>query len=213
MTVLGAVGFFLSGVPPVAAEAPIKTIRAAVESYAAELPETNPRRFFIDPAVLAVNNGAADRLFVVGLTPNNTTVNIYIDDILVDAVSVAAEPEDRVAVFSYQIKWLLAQETHTVYAQAVDRAGAVSKPSSRMYFSVNDATVPQISATRIEGDGAVEAVAVSSGRPPRPLAGILTPPNGVNAPPVTISRTETALLLIIAALLSSWLWSGRRQER
>ena len=207
-----ALGFFVFGAASVCAALPLEHARELVERYALERYGTSTRPFFIDPTVLTVNDGAgvpAQTPTIIGLAPNHTTLQIFIDDLLVGSVSVN-EPAGQVAMFSYQLQWLVAQETHAVYVQAVNSRGVLSKPSSRFYFSVNDALVPQISATRIERAGPVDSEMTA----PAPLlqmqnTDLLALATVVAARRGGVNKVEVLLSGVIIALLVAWLWRGR----
>lgn len=210
-------GLFWLSLVPARAELSIAQMRDTVERYAAARDDATERVFFIDPIVVRVEGegvAATQQPLVVGLTANNTNIRIFIDDILVDTVPVY-ESEGEVAIFAYQPQWLLAQDMHSVYVQAVNGRGTVSKRSNRLYFSVNDALVPQISATRIER--AEEAVLPASAR-----VTITTPLlNFTNQQALALTevvavtnggvdRSEAVLFGIIIILLAGWLWRERR---
>jgi len=152
VSLIGSV-LLLFGIGLVEADVDINDLKITVEQYIEKQQGTITENFIVNtPMVVTVKDDlltTKQKPLITGLAPNHTTLRIYLDDMFVDTLIVAAENETMV-IFNYQPQWLLARKVHSVYVVAVNSRGIVSKSSNRMYFKINSTLIPQISATRIE---------------------------------------------------------------
>lgn len=200
---ISALSLFLFCLQTAYAAVSVDEVRDIVEQTAAAQSATGAQPFAIEPVILEVWEGAVAptrKPVIVGLAPNNTTLRIFIDDILVDNIRVA-EADKNVAVFKYEPKWLLARDTHSVYVQAVNGKGAASKVSAPFAFRVNDATVPQIAATKLE-----EGVETTDAWPLHLETPDSLPQIDFGSLPPGITK-EFALFLLLIVVLIGWMWS------
>ena len=200
---ISAGGLFLFGIQSMRADVPVSEVRDIIERVTRARPATSTQAFAIDPIVLEVHDGAVEparKPLIVGLAPNNALLRIFIDDILVDNVRVA-ESGNCVALFTYEPKWLLARDTHSVYVQAVNSRGAASRVSAPFSFRVNDATIPQIAATKLE-----EGVEAADALPLYLETTDNLPHIDFGGLPPTITK-EFALFLLLIFVLAGWVWS------
>lgn len=200
-------GLFLIKIIPVQASARIQDIQIAVEQYAAQQHATASAAFTINPPIVVevADDGVSDRQkpLIRGLAPNDTILRIYIDDVFAGSIPIRAQDEHAV-IFNYQPNWLLARQTHSVYVIAVNKSGVLSKPSNRMYFTIKNLLVPQISATRIEANDAIS----SSSAIVNPIIDFnnYQPPLQQPLLQKTGFTKEFILFLILIEVLIAWVW-------
>jgi len=193
-------GLFLLRIFSAQATLSVSAIRDTVELYTQQKHEDSAKDFFINPPmILSVEEGGlvvGSDFLIIGLAPNNSTLRIYIDDIFVDSIFVFEEGV-MTSIFTYQPKWLLARETHSVYARAVSKRGLVSKPSNRFYFDAKKSIIPQISATRIENNnGDVINPIMDFGSYSAPLMN----------PPIKNAGFTKEFILFVSLIITLFVW-------